>query len=479
MDNIVKKALGATRESKRIEFKRGFDTSAPGSWCELIKDIVALANSGGGIVVFGLESTGAPSGESISEIASQDPADVLNKLVKYIGVPSFEIEAFGLKKRGQKLYALAISGTPVPHVFEQPGTYDIGGGKQKSAFSLGTVYFRHGAKSEPGTTDDLKAAMDRALNGVRRSWIKGVRQVVQAPPDAEIVTIQRTAPQTSTIAKSVRAVDDASATPVALTRDPSRATGTIYYEEIAEGIFEEINNVVDANKALAKGQKKFFLGSAIYYRIYAERQHVLQQRETHELLLRTAVVDFYAPALFWMTTMSEDLIAGTFAELYRNPVSPQIHALVRLAAVLGNDFSRWLLGKMDRKWATHPQPPTFYWTFKSMVRDLHSMDYRLRSSRFSTKSRIELLGEEKVDVADLLDHPPQAAALLSRVCMMIFEAKLTGGGRSAARNLDYLAYGSILRERGQAISAAIVRKVGDEQVGELIDTRGSQETGAV
>jgi hypothetical protein len=479
MDDIVKRALGASRESKRIEFKRGFEGSAPGAWCELIKDIVALANSGGGIVVFGLDSAGAPSGESIAEIASLDPADVLNKLVKYIGVPNFEIETFGLKKRGQKLYAFAISGTSIPHVFEQPGTYDIGGGKQKSAFGLGTVYFRHGAKSEPGTSDDLRSSMDRALSGIRKSWIKGVRQVVQAPQGAEIVTIQRTARQISPITNSVRAVGDPLATPVALTRDLSRATGTIYYEEIAEGIFEEINNVIDANKALAKGQKKFFLGPAIYYRIYAERQHVLQQKDTHELLLHAAVVDFYAPALFWMTVMPDDSIANSFVELYRNPVSPQIHALVRLATVLGDDFSEWLLAKMNKRWAAHPQPPTFYWTFRSLVKDLHSMDYRLRSSRFSTKSRIELPGEEHVDVADLLDNPPQAAALLSRVCMMIFEGKLTTAGRSVARNLDYLAYGPIVRERGKTISAAIVSKVGDEQIGELTEAPGAQETGVM
>lgn len=479
MDDIVKKALGASRESKRIEFKRGFESGAPGSWCELIKDIVALANSGCGIVIFGLDSAGTPSGESIAEIESLDPADISNKLGKYIGVPNFEIETFGLRKGGHKLYALAISGTSVPHVFVQPGTYDIGSGKQKTAFSLGTVYFRHGAKSEPGNTDDLRASMDRALNGIRKLWIKGVRQVVQAPPGAEIVTFRRTAPQAPAIAKSVRAVHDQSATPIALTRDKNNATGTIYYEEIAEGIFEEINNVIDANKALARGQKKFFLGAAIYYRIYAERQHVLQQRDTHELLLRTAVLDFYAPSLFWMTIVPEALIAETFAELYRNPVRPQIHALVRLAPILGDDFSRWLLGKMGKKWATHPQPPTFYWTFKRMVQDLHSMDYRLRSSRFSTKSRIELPGSENIDVTDLLANPPQAAALLSRVCMMIFEDKLSGAGRSQARNLDYLAYGSILRERATIISDAIVRRVGDEQVGELIDTRIPSETGAV
>jgi hypothetical protein len=475
MDDIVKRALGASRESKRIEFKRSFETSAAGSWCELIKDIVALANSGGGIIVIGLENNGKPSGESIDELAALDPADLTNKLAKYIGIPNFEIEGLGLKKRGQKLYALVVSGASSPHVFDRPGTYDIGGGKQKSAFGAGTVYFRHGAKSEPGTTEDLSASVDRALGRIRKQWIRGVRRVVQAPPGAEIVTVKRTDPHAPSVARSVRAVDDPSAIPVMLTRDRGEATGTIYYEEIPEGIFEEINNVIDANKALARGQKKFLLGAPIYYRIYAERQHVLQQRATHELLLHTGVLDFYAPSLFWMTVMPEDSIAETFAELYRNPVSPQVHALVRVAALLGDDFSRWLLGKMNSKWGAHAQPPTFYWTFRSMVQDLPSTDYRLRSSRFSTKSRIELPGEEGVGVAELLDSPPAAAALLSRACMMVFEDKMATDCRSVARNLDYLAYGSIVRERAEAISAAIVNRVGSEQVGELTNAIGSQE----
>jgi hypothetical protein len=36
----------------------------------------------------------------------------------------------------------------------------------------------------------------------------------------------------------------------------------------------------------------------------------------------------------------------------------------------------------------------------------------------STKSRIELPGEEKVDVTDLLNNPRQAAALLSKACIL-------------------------------------------------------------
>ncbi len=43
--------LQATGESQRLDFKRQVDPASPADWCELIKDIVAIANSGGGTIV--------------------------------------------------------------------------------------------------------------------------------------------------------------------------------------------------------------------------------------------------------------------------------------------------------------------------------------------------------------------------------------------------------------------------------------------
>lgn len=56
MPGLLEKALSAKRESKHIEFKHSFDPTSMGEWCEVINDIVAIANSGGGIIVFGLET---------------------------------------------------------------------------------------------------------------------------------------------------------------------------------------------------------------------------------------------------------------------------------------------------------------------------------------------------------------------------------------------------------------------------------------
>src|SRR5450631_1757158 len=187
MKEMVEKSLAATRGSKQIEFKEMFDPAVPGEWCELIKDIVAIANSGGGIIVFGLRSDGSVAGQPLSAIESIDPADVGSKVGKYTGPVDLEFEVRALTKEGHKLISLIIKPVAIPLVFQKPGTYDVGGGKQKTAFGVGTVYFRHGAKSEPGTSDDLRRAMERQLEAVRRSWIKGVRKVVKAPSGVQVV----------------------------------------------------------------------------------------------------------------------------------------------------------------------------------------------------------------------------------------------------------------------------------------------------
>jgi len=220
MADLVRRALNAKRESKYIEFKQDFDPDCAGEWCEVIKDIVAIANSGGGIIVFGLDNSGTPTRVSLTKLAQIDPADIGNRISKYTGPISLEFEIREVMKNGATLHCFLIQGVSIPIVFLKPGTYDAGSGKQKSAFGAGTVYFRHGAKSEPGTTDDIRNAIERQLEVIRRSWLKGVRKVVQAPQGSQIVALHPVAgPGVSSLSTmTVRVVRDRKATPVVLTR---------------------------------------------------------------------------------------------------------------------------------------------------------------------------------------------------------------------------------------------------------------------
>jgi hypothetical protein len=469
MQETLEKALRQKRELKHVEFKSEFDQASPGSWVEIIKDIVALANSGGGVLVFGLDSLGEPTGSRVESIATEDPADILNRIAKYIEAPSFEIEIVELEKGGQRLLAFIISAAVTPHIFQKPGTYDVGGGKQKTTFAVGTIYFRHGAKSEPGHGGDLRSVIDREVNTIKRAWLKGVRKVVQAPVDSEIVAVKTQNSQlTSTTA--VQAVKDPSATPVLLTRDQAKGGAVFYHEEISEGIFDEIDNVIDANRALSKGLRRFCLGQPIYYRIYAERQHVLPERQNREMLLHAAISEFYAPGLFWMVGLPDASIAGAFLDLYKNPRSPQIHFLARIAPILGKEFTQWLFGKLKAKWGTLAQPHGIYWTFKAVAEQTRQLDYRLQAARVSAKS-LALLGvNENLSAQDLLEDSTRAAALLSAACRIAYGSAERSDSRSIARNLDYLAYGAEIHKRAEGISQAITKVVGKSKLGEMLDS---------
>lgn len=180
-DLTLDKVKNAKRESKYLDFKEKFDINQAQEWCEIIKDIVAMANSGGGCILIGARNDGTPSGWDATPVLNLDPAQITDKIVRYTGDQYADFEIQEVEKNGHRLVALLIYPVSIPMIFIQPGTYDIGEGKQKTAFGKGTIYFRHGAKSEPGNAKDLKECIDREIEKIRKSWLGNIRKVVEAP----------------------------------------------------------------------------------------------------------------------------------------------------------------------------------------------------------------------------------------------------------------------------------------------------------
>jgi len=196
-EKIIEKAKNAKRESKYMEFKDRFDVRSHHDWCEIIKDIVAIANSGGGCILFGVNDDGSPSGHDISSVLKLDQAIITDKIAKYTDQQFSDFEIEEMEKNGHKIAILIIYPVPIPIIFTKPGTYSIDSRKQKTAFGKGTIYFRHGAKSEPGNYYDLSKAIERRLEEVKKSWFSNIKKVVTAPmghtvqvlpPDVKIST---------------------------------------------------------------------------------------------------------------------------------------------------------------------------------------------------------------------------------------------------------------------------------------------------
>jgi hypothetical protein len=463
-DAILQKALAATSESRHIEFKRRFDPTSTGAWCEIIKDIVAIANSGGGVIVFGLDDFGHPTGDDIEPVLKIDPADSANRLFKYTGV-NLEIEIRPTTKNGHSLASFLIPSVDMPLVFQKPGSYSDTPNSPKvhTAFYMGTMYFRHGAKSEAGNGEDIRKIINRKLAETKKSWLKNVRKVAMAPSDTEIVAIPKISKGNPiNLATVVHSVNDPNALPVRLTRDAGKAVGKFVHEEVSEALLDEINNVIDVNRILAKGQRQFFLGQPIYFRIYAERQHAVINETDAELLLSAGISEFYAPSLFWMLKLPDTTIAKHFKEWYKNPRQPQCYGMIRFAALLGRDFTQWLWERCHKAWENHAQPPAFHWPLKEMPKKLQTHDPRVVASRHSISTSISVPSETSVTIGTLLKLPEQAAALLSKVCMSVFHGDNSGSIRDTARILDYVAYGDQISQRSKSLAQIISSNIGDE-----------------
>ncbi len=208
---FIQKARETKKESKYVDFKEDSDITSARQWCEIIKDVVAMANSGGGAIVFGVSNYGKPLGVDSSKILEIDTALITDQIAKYTGEQFSDFEFEKIIRHEHMVPTLLINRASYPMIFIKPGTYDIGKGKQDRAFSQGTVYFRHGAKSEPGSTDDIRTFVDRKVAETKKFWISGIRKITKA---TEGHTVHLLPPDIS-------ATLDPSATPIQIVDNPN------------------------------------------------------------------------------------------------------------------------------------------------------------------------------------------------------------------------------------------------------------------
>jgi len=175
-NRFLSRAAEAKRSSKRVELDESFDPQAPGVWLELVRDVAAIANSGGGVVVL----HGEVEEEQLHE-----------ELARY-AEPEFEsFEVRDIKRAGRPATAIVVEGVAnTPLVFSRTGRYRNADGDEHVAFARGGLYFRHGAKSEPATGADVRDFIKRQLDATRSQWLANIRQVMHAPDGAEVAVIE-------------------------------------------------------------------------------------------------------------------------------------------------------------------------------------------------------------------------------------------------------------------------------------------------
>jgi hypothetical protein len=167
-NQFLSRAEKATRSSKRVALRDSVD------YVELVRDLAAMANSGGGVIV-------------LDGVAGVDEELLHEQLSRY-AEPEFEgFEVEPLRRDGRPSTAVVVEGVRnAPLVFTRVGRI----GADHVAFVRGGLYFRHGAKSEAATGEDVRDFIRRQLDATRTQWLANIRQVMHAPDGAEVAVIE-------------------------------------------------------------------------------------------------------------------------------------------------------------------------------------------------------------------------------------------------------------------------------------------------
>lgn len=238
---------------------------------------------------------------------------------------------------------------------------------------------------------------------------------------------------------------------ISLTRNRNEAQGVLYYEELQEGIFDEINNILDANRLLAKNKPQFMLGPALYYRIYSERQYVNYNIETFELLARTGAMDIYGPFLYWLTKLPPVKVVQIIFDLYDQSKSPNIQNLIKIALLLGKDAIDIFMSLFEARFKNTVQKPIFYYTFQEQIKSRNSNPI-LKALKGSTNKILV----DGYTYGHLIKDSNISLKILSQECLNVFKGN--AAKRALTRELDFLTYGQILINNELIIEELIKRK---------------------
>ena len=250
----LEQALARKRPSKYVEFRKSFDPTSEAAWLRLIRDVVAISNSGGGWILIGVATGGIPSGADVRPALTLDSARVTEQVRSLAGGPFSGVEIVRAQKDGQAIAAIAVRGTAVPLALHAAVPLDVDSSRQRRSLPPSTVYFRHGARSRPGTTRDFQQLIERLVHALRAEWLERVRNVLEAPAGSRVEILPAEVVQSESPA----------ALPIRVTVDPDApayrmvapdATFPFRQKEVVAEVNRRVgNDVVNAYTILAVRQ---------------------------------------------------------------------------------------------------------------------------------------------------------------------------------------------------------------------------------
>lgn len=189
MDNAqLRELVDAPVERLDVEYKDWLDLDDKEAQAKLAKHFCALANHGGGFVVFGITDDMTPAGMKPAHAGPFD-RDRMSSIVKRYLTPAFQVEVYDVAASATAIVHPVVwvpSHTAVPVCSLRAGPHD---GRKPAGIEQATHYTRAvGPESVPVKTAEAWAPIiRRCVLRERKALLSGLEQLLRSPgaPDSE------------------------------------------------------------------------------------------------------------------------------------------------------------------------------------------------------------------------------------------------------------------------------------------------------
>lgn len=157
-ENLADLLKEADYETNNLDFKEEWIKKG-----SLAKELLAMANSGGGVIVFGVKENEENQFEPCGIQTLKDPAEIQNEIEKYIPsnlkyqAKSFEFDRSEYEKlQGKKFQVIIVEDCPqyLPYISVS----------ETEGLKKATIYVRRGTECAVADKDDIEALINRRLS---------------------------------------------------------------------------------------------------------------------------------------------------------------------------------------------------------------------------------------------------------------------------------------------------------------------------
>jgi hypothetical protein len=179
-------------ESRSHDFKLTFDPTDEKAKIDLVKNLVAMANAGGGSITFGCTETDVRGLDPLvlKALDSARLTDLVNRFTPPNSVV-LSHEVIVQEDSDRIIVRVNVEVVPYPVVMTKKGDWK-GMQTQKGdrpLFVEGDIWTRHSSKTERVTYEDLRSWIDRARSDERDRMLRNLEKLVQLPEGAEVKVV--------------------------------------------------------------------------------------------------------------------------------------------------------------------------------------------------------------------------------------------------------------------------------------------------